>query len=256
VDLGLRGHVAAITGASRGLGFAIAGALAMEGCHLAICARTRQPLEQAAGVLARHGTQVLACPADVTVTAQLEAFIAATAERFGRLDILVLNAGGARGEGALETDDATFTESFGLNVLVGLRAARAAVPWMRRTGYGRLIFITSIYGREAGGRASYNIGKAAEISLAKSLARELAPEGILVNAVAPGSLMFPGSSWEGRQRADPEAIAAFVRSDLPLGRFGTPEEVANVVAFLASPRASLVSGACWTIDGCQSRSLI
>jgi 3-oxoacyl-[acyl-carrier protein] reductase len=100
------------------------------------------------------------------------------------------------------------------------------------------------------------MGKAAEISLAKTLAKELAPEGILVNSVAPGSLMFPGSSWEKRRNADPEGIAAFVRSDLPLGRFGTPEEVAAVVAFLASQRSSLVTGACWTVDGGQSRSLV
>lgn len=256
MDLGLRGRVAVITGASRGLGFAVADTLAVEGCDLAICARTRESLEAAARALTRHGPQVLACPADVTVPSQLDGFIAAVPERFGRLDILVLNAGGARGETALDAPDSVYDEAFDLNVLVGLRAARAAVPWMRRTRYGRIIFIASIYGREAGGRAAYNIAKAAEISLAKVLARELAADGILANAVAPGSLMFPGSSWERRQQTDPEGIAAFVRADLPLGRFGAPEEVSNVVAFLASTRASLVSGACWTVDGCQSRSLI
>ena len=127
---------------------------------------------------------------------------------------------------------------------------------MRRRSGGRIIFIASVYGRESGGRAGYNLAKAAEISLAKSLARELAKDKILVNSVAPGSLMFPGSSWERRQQADPEGIAEFVKTDMPLGRFGTPEEVAAVVTFLASDRASLVTGACWTVDGGQSRSLI
>jgi 3-oxoacyl-[acyl-carrier protein] reductase len=100
------------------------------------------------------------------------------------------------------------------------------------------------------------MAKAAEISLAKGLSRELAKDNILVNSVAPGSLMFPGGSWERRQKADPEGIAAYLKAEVPLGRFGTPQEVAAVVTFLASDRASLVTGACWTVDGGQSRSNI
>lgn len=192
----------------------------------------------------------------MTDRAQLEAFIAAATDRFQRLDILVHSAGGARGDGALATADGDYAAAFDLNAAVPVRAARMAVPWLRKTGFGRIILIASVYGREAGGRAAYNVAKAAEISLAKALARELAPAGILVNAVAPGSLMFPGSSWEGRRQADPAGIDAFVRRELPLGRFGTPEEVAAVVTFLASERASLVTGACWAVDGGQSRSLI
>ena len=116
--------------------------------------------------------------------------------------------------------------------------------------------IASIWGRESGGRMTYNAVKAAEISLAKSLAQQLAPDNIRVVSVAPGSILFPGGSWHKRRQTDPEGIAEFVRRELPFGRFGRAEEVGDLVAFLASSRASWVSGACVTVDGCQSRSLI
>ena len=116
--------------------------------------------------------------------------------------------------------------------------------------------IASIWGRESGGRMTYNAVKAAEISLAKSLAQQLARDNIRVNSVAPGSMLFPGGSWHRRQQADPAGIAEFVRLELPFGRFGRPEEVGAVVAFLASARASWISGASVPVDGCQSRSLI
>lgn len=270
MDLGLRGRVAAITGGSHGVGYAIAEALLAEGCRVAICARDKARLDAAArsleqagsqagregdSVLAKPGDAILAQPADVAKPGEAEAFIEATASHFGGLDILVHNAGGGGG-GGLDAPDTEFRQAIDLNVLAGLRAARAAVPFMRKRGRGRIIFISSVYGRESGGRAGYNVAKAAEISLAKALSRELAKDKILVNSVAPGSLMFPGSSWERRQQADPEGIEAFTKSDLPLGRFGKPEEVAAVVTFLASDQASLVTGASWTVDGGQSRSLI
>ena len=252
MNLGLQDRVAAVTGGSRGLGYAIAQSLLTEGCRVAICARDRARLDAAARIL---GDAVFARPADVGRAGEVEAFIEAAASHFGALDILVHNAGGGGGAG-IESPDAEFTQSLELNALAGLRAARAAVPFMRRQGRGRIIFIASVWGRESGGRSGYNMAKAAEISLAKALSRELAKDNILVNSVAPGSLLFPGGSWERRQQADPDGIAAYVRAEMPLGRFGTPEEVAAVVTFLASGRASLVTGASWTVDGGMSRSNI
>jgi 3-oxoacyl-[acyl-carrier protein] reductase len=125
---------------------------------------------------------------------------------------------------------------------------------MQRRGGGSIIIIASIYGREAGGRMTYNALKAAEISLAKSLAQQLAPMNIRVNSVSPGSILFEGGSWWKRQQDDPAAIAEFVKRELPFGRFGKPEEVGDVVAYLASSRASWISGTSVVVDGCQSRA--
>jgi 3-oxoacyl-[acyl-carrier protein] reductase len=175
-------------------------------------------------------------------------------ERFGGLDILVNNVGRAAGTDILATSDAEWQEAFDQTLFPAVRASRHAVPHMKARAGGSIVMIASIWGRESGGRMTYNAVKAAEISLGKALAQQLAPMNIRVNSVAPGSILFPGGSWHKRQQADPQGIAEFVKRELPFGRFGRAEEVASVVAFLASPRASWISGACITVDGCQSRS--
>jgi 3-oxoacyl-[acyl-carrier protein] reductase len=174
-------------------------------------------------------------------------------EAFGGLDVLVNNVGLAGGGGLVETTDEQWQEAVDQTLMPAVRASRLAVPYMERRGGGAIVMIASIFGREAGGRMTYNAVKAAEISLAKALAQQLAPLHIRVNSVSPGSILFEGGSWWRRQQADPAGIAEFVRRELPFGRFGTPGEVGDVVAFLCSPRASWISGTSVVVDGCQSR---
>jgi len=261
VDLELTDKVAIVTGSSKGLGLATARALVAEGCRVTICARGEAKLHEAAAELkalagANGPARVLAIAADLATADGVASIVSRTVETFGGLDILVNNVGVAKGAGIVDTSDAEWQESFDQTLFPAVRASRLAVPEMRKRGGGAIVMIASIWGRESGGRMTYNAVKAAEISLAKAMAQQLATDNIRVNSVAPGSIRFPGGSWDRRVLDDPDGMAEFVKRELPFGRFGRPEEVGAVVAFLASSRASWISGASVTVDGCQSRSLI
>jgi 3-oxoacyl-[acyl-carrier protein] reductase len=259
MDLGLTDKIAVVTGSSRGLGLASARALVAEGCRVCLCARGAETLAEAAlevEASAKRPNMVATVQADVSTAAGIELVIGGAVERFGGLDILVNNVGRAAGSDLLGTSDAEWQAAFDETLFPAIRASRLAVPHMKLRGAGSIIMIASIYGREAGGRMTYNAVKAAEISLAKALAAQLAPANIRVNSIAPGSIMFPGGSWHRRQQADPQGIAEMIRRELPFGRFGRPDEVASVVVFLASNRSSWISGASIVVDGCQSRSNI
>jgi 3-oxoacyl-[acyl-carrier protein] reductase len=256
MDLGLAGKVAIVTGASRGLGHAAAQALVAEGANVVICARGEEALQEAASGLRSNlvgGAEVLAVAADLSGEEGARRVVDAAVARFGRLDVLVNNVGLGKGAGLEQTSDAEWMEAFDQTLFPAIRASRLAVPHIRKSGGGSIVIVSSIFGRESGGRMTYNAVKAAEISLTKSLAQQLAKDQIRVVSVAPGSIMFEGGSWWKRQQSDPQGIAEFVKAELPFGRFGRPEEVGATIAFVASPRASWISGTTVVVDGCQSR---
>jgi 3-oxoacyl-[acyl-carrier protein] reductase len=260
MDLGLAGRVALISGASRGIGKGIAQALVREGCRVAICARGEEALHATAAQLEllEGARGVLALPLDITARDAAQRFTTAALGAFGAIDIIVNNAGGNRRKPFADTTDADWDELIELNVLAGLRLARAALPEMQRGGRGAILFTVSIWGREAAGPeySIYTATRAAVIGAAKVMAVELAPLGIRVNCIAPGSILHPGGSWDRRLHEDPEEIADFVHRNLPLDRFGTVAEVAALAAFLCSDRASLITGACIPADGAQGKTLV
>jgi 3-oxoacyl-[acyl-carrier protein] reductase len=258
MDLGLKNKIVLITGGSKGIGKGITAALLEEGCQVVICARQEETLQTAAHDLKKISKNIFPLQADITKPEDADKLIRFIVDKFSRLDILINNVGGNIRKPFDQTTKEDWQSILELNLNAHIRISREVVPFMKKQNQGVIIFISSIFGRESGGAnlVLYNTTKSAMISLAKIMAVELAPFGIRVNSVAPGSIRFPGGSWDERAKKDPQGIAEFVKREMPLGRFGTVEEVANVVTFLVSDKASLVTGACIPVDGCQSRSLI
>jgi 3-oxoacyl-[acyl-carrier protein] reductase len=252
MDLGLHGRRVLITGGSRGIGFAIADALTAEGAAVGLIARDAEGLADAAGRLASRGVPVATAVSDVTDTPMLNRAVDDIAAALGGLDHLVANAGGTVGGGNLtNSGPGDFTATFALNAGHAAELIRSGLPHLRAAGGGAVVIISSITGLRPAPRTAYAAAKAAEIHLAATAAQELAPAGVRVNAVSPGSIMFPGGGWDTFQQDHPEEFAAFLGSQFPFGRLGTLPEVADVVTFLLSARASWITGANIVVDGGQ-----
>lgn len=261
MDLGIKGKCALVTGGTHGIGRSIALALADEGCNVAVCSRNIERVEKTVSELKEKGVDYLGIQADVMVEDDIKKVMKTVIDKWGTIHILINNVGGGGRWGSEiveETKEEVWLEVYNKNVLASIRFTTLAIPFMRKQKWGRVVSITSIFGREAGGRPWFSMAKTAQTSLMKSLAIKhyLSKDGITFNSIAPGAIMIPDTGWEKSLKENSKEVEEFVKRELPLERFGTPEEVANVVVFICSEKASLLSGVSIPVDGGQGKSLL
>ncbi len=252
MDLQLRGRKAFVTGSTRGIGRAIAERFVAEGCAVAICARDAAQVAEAGRALEAKGAGVFARAVDVADSEALDSWIGDGARALGGIDIFVANASGLAAEATPEG----FRKGFDIDVMHMVAGANAALPWLERSGAGAIVAIASISGVEdyGYGESAYGAMKAALLFYMKSLSRKVGKKGVRVNAVSPGPIYFDGGFWQTVERDDPGIFRSVVEENA-MRRMGRPEEVANVVAFLASPMASYVNGANYVVDGGHTRRI-
>ena len=254
MEMELDGKYALITGGSHGIGRSIAIELAKEGVNIAICSRTQARLDETISILRQYNVDSISVKFDALEVDAVDKVMNVINKRWRKLDILVNNVGGGGrwgNEEPLDTNPEVWGEVYQKNAGVAAQFTMKSLPYMLKTKWGRVITITSIYGLQGGGRPWFNMAKAAQTALMKNLAikKPYVRSGITFNSVAPGGIFIPDTGWEDKQKNDPEGFAKLLDENWPMGRMGTPEEVANVVVFLCSPKSSLVNGASILVDG-------
>ena len=257
MDLGLKGKKALVTGGTHGIGLAIAMELASEGCDVAVFSRTKERVEETRKMLSNYSINNICLIADVLDETSFSHVEDEIKSKWSGVDIVVNNIGGGGRWGSpdmLETKDIVWKEVYDKNLTSAMKYTRMFLPYMLRKKWGRVVTISSICGKQAQGRPWYNIAKASQIALMKNLAtkKEYASSNITFNSVAPGAIWIPNAGWETTRDQDPEAFKEFIDSNFPRGSLGTPEEVAHLVTFLCSEKASLINGASITADGGES----
>ena len=257
MELGLVNKVVLVCGSSRGIGLATAHAFAREGARVVIAGRDNTALEQAAGELSRESTpeRVLAVQADLTEPADIRRTLARVEEIYGGCNVVVANVGSGTARAGWELAAEDWEAVLKVNLVGGMVLAGAALTHLVAQGGGSLIFVSSIAGHEAiNAPVAYSAAKAAVISGMKNLSRLVGSKGVRVNAVVPGNVYFPGGTWERKLAERREFFEQYIESEVPLKRFGRPEEIADAIVFLASERASFITGACLVVDGGQTKS--
>ena len=255
MNLELNGKVAFIAGSSRGIGFAIARAFLAEDASVCITGRDTAALSNAHRQLAEAGSsgKVTSVACDLTKPDEISRALRHTREFLGRIDAIVPSVGSGSGPAGWDTTPDEWHTALGINLLPSVILAQSALPGLIAGGGGSITFISSIAGCEAiPAPVAYSAAKAALQSAMKNLSRLVGPNGVRVNAVAPGNILFPGGTWERKVAERKEFFEQYIAAEVPIRRFGTPEEIASTVVFLSSPRSAFTTGACFVIDGGQT----
>lgn len=261
MDLGLKGKYALITGGSHGIGRSTAISLAREGCNVAICSRSMERINKTIELLKPYGTDCIGIQADVMNKSDIQRVMKTVIDKWGTLHILINNVGGGGrwGKEIIEdTDEDVWLEVYNKNAQAAIRFTMFAIPYMRKQRWGRVVTVTSIFGREGGGRPWFSMAKTAQTAMMKSLSLQhyLCRDNITFNSIAPGAIMIPDTGWEKEAKENPEKTQELLKREFPLERFGTPEEVGDVIAFICSERARLLNGVSIPVDGGQSKSIL